>query len=171
MNQSTTDIMINYNGAGVLIHNGEKVLLCLDKRSKKWSIPKGRKENNETPEECWTREFKEETGMDLSGFHVIENRLFVNNYHVNVIRIFDDILPRCYPRATDDGIVKCKWVKLDEVQKYKMNLVTDRSLYHVKNISYPDEYIELYKKNFKLNTGLELPVEENGKVREVSEVM
>ena len=38
-----------------------------------WGFPKGRKDRNETPIDCALREFKEETGMDVSKIKLINN--------------------------------------------------------------------------------------------------
>ena len=50
-------------GAGVLLHNGKKILLVCEKASKLWGIPKGHQEDNESYYDCWKRELKEETGI------------------------------------------------------------------------------------------------------------
>lgn len=44
---------------------GSEVLLLRNERQE-WELPGGRMEGNETPEACLTREFLEETGLEIS---------------------------------------------------------------------------------------------------------
>ena len=48
--------------AGGLIENEKKEILMIYRREK-WDLPKGKKEEGETPEACAVREVKEETGL------------------------------------------------------------------------------------------------------------
>ena len=54
-----------FGSAGVCVNEKGQVLMVLQGRpdeKKKWSIPSGGKENDETFEECCVREIEEETG-------------------------------------------------------------------------------------------------------------
>jgi ADP-ribose pyrophosphatase YjhB (NUDIX family) len=64
------------------LKNGEGIDLDLDffvnninplYKFNEWGFPKGRKDRNETPIDCALREFKEETGMDVSKIKLINN--------------------------------------------------------------------------------------------------
>ena len=53
--------MLEVSAGGVVIHNGE--FLLLKKFSNEWVLPKGRLENNETKELAAIREVQEESGI------------------------------------------------------------------------------------------------------------
>ncbi len=52
---------------GILVEDGKILLIKRAKEpdSGKWAVPGGRIEDDETAEQCLTREFKEETGLDI----------------------------------------------------------------------------------------------------------
>ncbi len=52
----------NIEAAGGIVQNEEKELLFIFRRGK-WDLPKGKIENDETPEICAAREIEEETGV------------------------------------------------------------------------------------------------------------
>ena len=52
----------NIEAAGGIIQNENKEILFIFRRGK-WDLPKGKIENNETPEICAAREIEEETGV------------------------------------------------------------------------------------------------------------
>ena len=53
---------IKIEAAGGIVQNEEKELLFIFRRGK-WDLPKGKIENDETPEICAAREIEEETGV------------------------------------------------------------------------------------------------------------
>lgn len=65
--------MSNWKGAaGVCINEKNEVLLVLQGvpgEEKKWTVPAGGVEGNETVEQCCTREFFDETGLTV---HILE---------------------------------------------------------------------------------------------------
>src|SRR5690554_6169413 len=57
-----------FGSSGVCINDHGEVLMVLQgkpEEDKKWSIPSGGQEGNETLEECCVRELREETGYDV----------------------------------------------------------------------------------------------------------
>lgn len=50
---------------GLLIHNGDELLTVHPTYAKKWDIPKGELDENETFEQTVLREVKEETNLDI----------------------------------------------------------------------------------------------------------
>jgi len=55
-----------FKRAGLILKYDGKFLLVYGRTSKKWSFPKGKKNDNETSIECAIREFEEETGILLT---------------------------------------------------------------------------------------------------------
>ena len=53
---------INIEAAGGIVQNEKKEILFIFRRGK-WDLPKGKIENDETPEICAAREIEEETGV------------------------------------------------------------------------------------------------------------
>ncbi len=65
----------------IILNSQNKVIVCQRSRSMhlplKWEFPGGKIEENETPEECLTREIKEELNIDI---RIIE-QLMTNDHH------------------------------------------------------------------------------------------
>ena len=90
---------------GVILYTmdeGLHLLLVNNTGSKMWSMPKGKRESGEESFECAVREFKEETGIDISdsasrdmksvailktNFYILEadHKLALHRYHTNEI--------------------------------------------------------------------------------------
>ena len=52
----------------IAVTKNKKILLVRGRKTGKWSLPKGHRESNETPEECAKREMNEETGICIQEF-------------------------------------------------------------------------------------------------------
>lgn len=110
-------------GAGVFLHNKYKVLLVFQEVSQLWSFPKGCKQGNETNNECWRRELKEETGIDYP-FYTVYANTEVLRYNIASVKIGDWTLPEPHPE--DKEIVDARWVSFSDIHLYKLNAVTNK---------------------------------------------
>lgn len=52
--------------AGIVVKNGNKLLICKRSDSGSWAIPMGHMEKGEIPLECAYREFYEETNLEIT---------------------------------------------------------------------------------------------------------
>ncbi|MDL1913147.1 MAG: NUDIX domain-containing protein [Bergeyella sp.] len=109
--------------AGGVLENLEKEILFIF-RSKKWDLPKGKLEKNETPDRAALREIEEETGL---GNLIMENFL-LNTYHVYTEKNGKKILKNTFwyslkyegtqiPKPqTEEGITEAKWIPKKEIR-------------------------------------------------------
>lgn len=72
-------------GSYAVIQVGDDILFAFNRFRKRWELPAGRRERNETPKECAIRELYEETGQK------VENLLFqgvaiIRNVHTNQVK-------------------------------------------------------------------------------------
>ena len=79
-----------------------------------WGFPKGRKDRNETPIDCALREFKEETGMDVSKIKLInniqpieENLIGTNGIPYRHIYYVAEIYDNDIPNITNNNEIGC----------------------------------------------------------------
>lgn len=120
-------------GAGVLLHNGRKVLLVHEKSSGMWGIPKGCKNPDESNCDCWKRELKEETGIESLPRHKIIKDMDVLKYNITEAQIFTDHLPVAVP---GDEIIETMWVSIKVAHKLNLNALT-RSVLRANHICDP----------------------------------
>jgi len=112
---------IKMPGAGVLLHNGKKILLVCEKASKLWGIPKGHQEDNESYYDCWKRELKEETGIVFLPRYKIITESTILRYKIVEARLLTDYLPETIP---GDEILETRWVNLNMVLGMNLNAIT-----------------------------------------------
>ena len=111
--------------------NGKRLksLICNTKNSELiWEIPKGRRNNTETVIECATREFKEETCIDLDMYNIMfnvrpvvesyisANIKYIHTYHLAyTTKMFEpvDIFIHSNHASEIDAI---RWVNLNEIK-------------------------------------------------------
>jgi len=71
-----------YKRAGLVLFNKGRILVVFGKSSKKWSFPKGRKNNDEELSLfCAVREFEEETGIFLTEEELLKIKFFFRTSH------------------------------------------------------------------------------------------
>lgn len=129
--------------------NNQKLLIDLINETNTvntiWEIPKGQINKNETLLDCAIREFKEETNIDISKYHIISYKPVIYTYidenitYRNIYYLCQadcDLIPKIsfksYKQISE--IEDIKWMKLQEL--YKENISPK-----MKNIS-----IKLFKK-------------------------
>lgn len=107
--------------AGVIKDN-DKVLLT--RRAPKenfaggWEFPGGKIEVNETPQECLTRELKEELNIDVSiGKFCTEVTYDYSDMCVNLIAYYCTIIDGKIQVSVHD---KYKWVEINDLLKYDL---------------------------------------------------
>ncbi|HLW31974.1 MAG TPA: NUDIX domain-containing protein [Aequorivita sp.] len=128
--------------AGGLVHNSKNEILFI-RRNKKWDLPKGKIEKNESHEQAALREVMEETGIkDLK-----INSYLMQTYHVfsrnDKFRLkitywydmFSDYDGPLIPESTE-GIKKVKW---KDFEKSK-NALQDS--YENIKLLFPEEYLD-----------------------------
>jgi ADP-ribose pyrophosphatase YjhB (NUDIX family) len=114
--------------AGGLIRNKDNKYLCIFRRGS-WDLPKGKIDNNETPEETAIREVQEETGLK----DIKLERPIINSYHIyrlkeklvlkktywylmsNIGR--DKLIPQ-----TEEDIEKAVWLNTADIQPLFSNM-------------------------------------------------
>jgi len=107
-----------YKRAGLILFNRGKILLVFGKSSKKWSFPKGRKNNEEELSlYCAIREFEEETGILLTNEEICQIKFFFRTSHCVYysIEINHDIDFIQNPKFNHE-ISKVRYVSIDELK-------------------------------------------------------
>ena len=101
------------------------VLVVLGRMSKKWGLPKGGLEEEETYEECALREIKEETGLtyNLCDF---KERIKIHSTYYFVINKDDRKIERG-PIDTRE-IAAIKWLRLTDIKKLSEKNLVNREL-------------------------------------------
>jgi ADP-ribose pyrophosphatase YjhB (NUDIX family) len=115
-------------GVGIVLFRDDQVLLV--KRAKppvsdNWSIPGGAQELGETVRETALRELKEETGVDaeLIGLVDVVDGITRDDsggvkYHYTLVDFAAEW--RAGEAAADDDLAAVQWVKVAELDRYKM---------------------------------------------------
>ena len=101
------------------------VLVVLGRMSKKWGLPKGGLEEEETYEECALREIKEETGLTYS-LYDFKERIKIHSTYYFVINKDDRKIERG-PIDTRE-IAAIKWLRLTDIKKLSEKNLVNREL-------------------------------------------
>lgn len=121
-------------GAGVcLVTPDLRILLLYQNQSQKWGIPKGHSEPGETPQQTWTRELYEETGIIIdSSFKEIGGPTKCYRYMVKFYLVDSMIIPNIRDHQEIGGY---GWIPINEIQDVTINGATRSALdYLVKYI-------------------------------------
>ncbi|MBP1970540.1 ADP-ribose pyrophosphatase YjhB (NUDIX family) [Virgibacillus natechei] len=123
-----------FGAAGLCSNDNDQILMIkqgsLDEE-KRWSIPSGGKEENETYEDCCVREFSEETGYDI---HVVKPLFLketkdqgvdvkVHYFEVEIIGGTERI------QDPDHLIYAIEWKSADEIRYINLSFPEDRDLF------------------------------------------
>lgn len=124
--------MKNWSGAaGICINNHGEILMVkqgLPEEEKRWSIPSGGKEANETYEACCIREMSEETGYDVQ----IVKALFVKEIveqgiDVKVQYFEVEIIGGMLEIQDPDHLIhEVSWKSADEIERLALSYEGDR---------------------------------------------
>jgi ADP-ribose pyrophosphatase YjhB (NUDIX family) len=113
--------------AAVCINDNRQILMVLQGKpseEKKWSVPGGGKEENESFEECCVREVWEETGYE------VEIKQFIHSKANGLIRYFEVTLLGGSAKFhdPDDLIYDIAWKSLTELKDLIMTYDEDKDL-------------------------------------------
>ncbi len=113
--------------AGGIVQNENKELLFIYRREK-WDLPKGKMEENETPEICAEREIEEETGVKYltlkhkigETYHIYEER------GLRILKIshwfyFTSGQKQITVPQTEEDIAEVKWIPTRNIKEPMMN--------------------------------------------------
>lgn len=113
--------------------NNNKILVCHPTNSswKQWSVPKGLKDQGEDSFTSACRELKEETGIDITGLHVLEvytlppvkyqkQNKILESFLLITDSNLDDHLFSCHTLVNDrfPEIDSWKWISLNKIDAY-----------------------------------------------------
>lgn len=127
--------------AGVLIYNGDKVLL-VQSRGNFWGFPKGTMEIDEKVKECALRELKEETGIQLTKEDLIDC-ICIHNKALYYIYELNEEIGSVQKDIPDNDVNGITWIKLTCLQDmFKTNKM--KFNYHCK-------YLLQHQFNIRLN--------------------
>ena len=120
------DSICCYRTAGVLIRNG-KILVQREKDGNEYALPGGHVAIGETSEESLIREFKEETGADISCSRMIwveeafwkwgnKNAHTIAFYYLMSLKNESEIPDGYFESQKDNCDVLLEWVSIDELK-------------------------------------------------------
>jgi ADP-ribose pyrophosphatase YjhB (NUDIX family) len=122
-----------FGSSGVCINENFELLMVLQgkpEEEKTWSVPSGRKENNETFEECCVREIKEETGYiaELVSKLKVKKGVYEEfnisfEVHYFLVKIVDGERKIQDP---DNLIYDIDWKNIDELKELNLSFPEDR---------------------------------------------
>ncbi|MDF2460707.1 MAG: hydrolase [Candidatus Saccharibacteria bacterium] len=113
------------SGYGIHITEG-KVLLALDKNSKKWELPGGKADTGESREDAMRREFTDETGLDVEGEvkpvttireYYYDTRLPFPYRHERSFFLITATGGRLHNEGNSYDIEQCEYIPLDQLDK------------------------------------------------------
>jgi mutator protein MutT len=123
--------------AGLVFRNGK---LLITQRHKDahlgglWEFPGGKREPNETFEECLARELREELGIEVEVGEVLESITHSYPEKTVLLKFF-----RCRWKHNEPKPIDCldlKWVTADELRNYEFPAADGRLLEMLRSLSH-----------------------------------
>lgn len=107
--------------AGVLLIAKKHILLVKEKSSDKWGLPKGSIQKGETTGDCWRRELKEETQIDIDRYlYRITWSKVINRYVIYTVKLsiddktFDQLKTQ---ESKSEEITQVKWMEINSISR------------------------------------------------------
>lgn len=128
--------MSNWKGAaGVCINEKNEVLLVLQGipgEEKKWTVPAGGVEGEETPEQCCMREFFEETGLTIQIIEKLDARTgeyedSAVSFQVTYFKV-EVTGGKILRHAEDEWIADVAWKSIAEIRELELAYPDDAPL-------------------------------------------
>ena len=118
--------VIPFDCAGIILLSGNNVLVVQGLNSKKWSFPKGHREDDENIHETAIRELREETGVELTNEEkYCKTITYIYNYgegnkcyKYKIYRTSRSIIPKI---GDPNEIRDVKWVQVDILKTGRYN--------------------------------------------------
>jgi len=115
-----------FKRAGLILKHDNKFLLVYGRNSKKWSFPKGKKNNNETSINCAIREFEEETGILLTLDDIKKITFFFRTSHcVYYLLDLDYFIDIKKTSKYNLEISKVRYMTIDDIKNHQEQLNYD----------------------------------------------
>ena len=130
---------------GVLVEDGKLLLLKQDvTKARQWSLPGGQLEPDETIETCLVREFKEETGVEVSVKELLYlcDRIYVDDHVVHITFLVDRL---------GDKFKTSSWTHEDIHAKSLSNITREISMVPIDNLTdygFSPKFSQLVKADF-----------------------
>lgn len=103
-------------GVKCIIRNGDKILFVrLGYSHKVWTIPGGRVDKNETPEQTVRREVKEEVGITLGDIEMIGEYVSTREYKIDTVKCFQAWVDSFDFKIDNIEIIEAKWCIIDNL--------------------------------------------------------
>jgi 8-oxo-dGTP pyrophosphatase MutT (NUDIX family) len=105
--------------AGIILLHGERILLVLQRVTRKWGLPKGGKLENEDLLTCALRELYEETGVHLSRNDMYLGRKRIEYINCFVFEANAEYLPKSM--YNNEEIIRARWFNISDLKKLNRN--------------------------------------------------
>lgn len=113
----------------ICISTNNRVLLVKGRKSKKWSFPKGHRENTDySTLECALRELKEETGLVLRNNYLCVKKYKAAEYYIYSMSEESRLIPYDTREIEDAG-----WFTFDEVKELSKNVDVSMFCNHIES--------------------------------------
>jgi ADP-ribose pyrophosphatase YjhB (NUDIX family) len=116
--------------AGVCINSKGQVLMVLQgkpEEEKRWSVPSGGRENDESLENCYIREVLEETGHEINVVEKLTGKQGKHGSVEYVVTYFEVEIVDGTPKIQDpDGLIyDIAWKSIEQIKETKLSFPED----------------------------------------------